>query len=204
LTIGDCGRTVHFKMTWWRKSFGVLWCVGLLIGCEGGQTGQPTTASACWEPVALDTPIEGVSAQQLLDAYVGKYAATLHWQGDAGVPPDEAITIEIAPAPDGVAREAASYPCYRSLVVPAQASLTFADGSVLSGGNAAISSTYGMLDGELSFAVQGMAAGAQRSVNATLSGSPGRVHIEGKLETEGDGGLTGLFSSDDGAAGGGQ
>jgi hypothetical protein len=196
LTFADRGRTVH-RMTWWRNGCGALLSVGLLVGCgTGGQTGQPT-AAGCWKPVALDAPIEGVSGQQLLAAYLGKYTATLHWQGDAGVPADEVITIEISPAPDGVAREANSYPCARLLTVPIEAKLTFADGSVLDSGNATLGATFGSLDTSLSF------SGEQRVVSATLRGAPGGVHIEGEVEPDGQDGLTGLFSSDDGAAGGG-
>jgi hypothetical protein len=185
-------------MKWWRCGFGALLGIALLGGCgDGGQTGQPTAASGCWKPVALDTPIEGVSGRKLLDAFIGKYSATLHWQGDAGARADEDIEIEIAPTPDGIANEGSSYPCTRVLIVPVAATLTFADGSVLSSNGAGLSAGYGSLDATLSF------SSTQWSVNAMLRSTVEGKSIAGRLESAEDGSLAAELSGNGAAAGSG-
>ena len=189
-------RKVQCKMRW-KHGHGALVGILLLAGCgDGGQTGQPTATSGCWKPVALDAAIEGVTGQQLLDTFIGKYSATLHWQDDIGMPPDEEITIEIAAAQNGVAQEASSYPCWRLLTVPVQGSLTFADGSVFSG-SVPLGAPYGTFDASLSF------SGMQRIASATLRRSTEGITIEGKVEPDGDGSFTGVFSGAKVAAGSG-
>ncbi len=188
----------QLKMTWWRYALGVLLNAALLGGCaDGGQTGQPTAASSCQEPVALDAVIDGVSGQQLIDAFAGTYSATVHWQADAFAPPDGELTLQIAPTGNEAAREGSSYPCYRLLRVPVAASLTFADGSEVGSGNAMLSAPYGSFAATLSF------NDGPWLVDAELSRTAGHEHIDGDLKRDGDAGLTsGLFSGDRTTGGG--
>ncbi len=182
-------------MAWRQNSFGAaLLSIALLVGCSGGQTGQPTSGH-CVRAVRIDEPVEGISAQALLDSCSGEHTATLHWSSGSPIPMDQEITITITIAPAQLENKADS--CARMLLVPIDVNVASSDGQLVEHGIAQLAATFGALQpATFSF------VGERYSVSATLRGAPGNVNISGSLESLPDAGVDGsaTFSSADGSA----
>jgi hypothetical protein len=179
---------------------GVLLSVCCLAGCggggpaaDGGQTGQPTTG-ICGIPIPITEPVDGVSGQQLLDAFTGRYTGTLHSPNTAAMPSEQALSIEIAPSST---QETESWPnpCEHKMQVSVRVDLSVAN-SYRVNFDTELSAASGTLGpASLSSIVEGAV------IRAKLDGPRGSVHIEGSIESFGIGGSLGAGGSDVAAGG---
>jgi hypothetical protein len=158
-------------------------CV-VLAGCEGGQTGQPTSVHCASEAVRADAHVDAVTPAELARAFEGGHTAPLKWESTSSGPSDAgalraADEISIGIAYDGGGGE--MNPCTSDLEVEIVVDVTTRDTGIHETGRTLFSAPRGSLEyGSFDL------VGRHFRISATLRRSPGKIELSGTLSPIGD------------------
>lgn len=173
-------------MARWRRGLSV-WLASaiLLVGCFGGQTGEPASVASC-EPqtVSRDQSVDGVSPAELARAFEGRHTAPLGWHpwnGRDGAPPPDNDEIAVT-----VTYEGADASLCDELQVEVALDVTTKFNGVHETGKVNLFATPGVLD-----SVSLRFSGNRVDVDATLNRVDGVVTLSGTLDSI-DTGLPGM------------
>lgn len=161
----------------WKAVLALAACS--LVGCLGGQTGQPGPAAcAMGTTIGANEETKGVSPAEFAQAFVGQYRAPLHWLKSGGGAEDAAslssdeITISISY--NGA--DARLGDCSADLFVPAHVTVTTRGGSVSEEGDVDLTGVVG------SVASASFSLSAQNFiVAASLSHVPATAELTGTV-----------------------
>lgn len=165
-----------------------------VVGCLGGQTGQPGSLNCQPQSVALDEPVKGVTPEAFISAFEGTHVATLVWNvPDA--PAEDVITLELRRDTNGTARTGCG-----DLTVGVHVEISTRDHGVLASRGVTLRGIAGKIE-QASFDMSG-----ERAIfSADLVASQGEVMISGTLTTNDATlpALTATFPAPDGLSGAG-
>jgi hypothetical protein len=167
-----------------------------VVGCLGGQTGQPLSSTCVNRTLELDEAVQGVTANEFITAFDGVHVAPLVWNVSGAASIEDALTLELRRRDD----TAPLLECGHTLEVSMDLALTTRDYGVLERRGVVVRGDAGQLE-EASIVMHG----ERVTLEANLEITNGEVRISGTLETS-DGALPATratFASAAAAAAGG-
>jgi hypothetical protein len=183
------------RSAWQRCGWGGVLLIAV-VGCLGGQTGQPLSSTCGNRTLEFDEAVQGVTANEFIAAFEGVHVAPLVWKVSGAAPIEDALTLELRRRDD----TAPLLECGHTLQVSMDLTLTTLDHGVLERRGVVVGGDSGQLE-EASIVVRG----ERVTLEANLEVTNGEVRISGTLETS-DGALpapTATFTSAAAAAAGG-